>query len=81
MERREAQGSRAEGPRALGPPPPQVYLGPGILARSVQGSLASSLAPPGAPSPRGEKEKGKDGCRTSLNNRRAERWLMAARHQ
>ena len=27
MERREAQGSRAEGPRAPGPPPPQGTLG------------------------------------------------------
>ena len=35
LERREAQGSRAEGPRAPGPPPPSLHLGPGILARDT----------------------------------------------
>ncbi len=33
MERREAQGSRAEGPRAPDPHPLKVHLGPGNLAR------------------------------------------------
>ena len=49
MERREAQGSRAEGPRAPGPPPPQGTLGSRNLGafkpadrKAGEGSLASS---------------------------------------
>ncbi len=67
LERREAQGSRAEGPRAPGPPPPSSTWVP--EARRVtpadrkagEGSLASSLAPPGAPSPHVEGRR-KMGC-------------------
>ena len=64
MERREAQGSHAEGPRAPGPPPPSMHRVPDSwretpASQAGEGSLASSLAPPGAPSPRKrEKENG-----------------------
>jgi hypothetical protein len=82
LERREAQGPRAEGPRAPGPPPPPTGVPESRCVtpadrKAGEGSLASSLAPPGAPSPRGETEKGKDACRASLIRRPAERWLNA----
>ena len=50
LERREAQGSHAEGPRAPGPPPPQD-LGPGSSARDAGRSQGRRREPrklPGA---------------------------------
>ena len=87
VERREAQGSHAEGPRAPGPPPPQRYAwvpeawresGPPSVVRS-RAPYAGALAPPGAPSPR---ERGEEtGIRAhpaarKTRRREAERWLM-----
>ena len=87
MERREAQRPASLAART----PIAAIPGNGDIAVSAQAGRkvrpaglvslllkggASALAPPGAPSPHGEKEKGKDGRRTSLNNRRAERWLF-----
>ena len=80
---------RAGGPARPGTPTPLLNWVPetrradGPIARPAQGSLASSLAPPGAPSPHGETEKGKDARRASLIRRPAERWLNenAAEHE
>src|SRR5687767_10799313 len=78
MERREAQGSHAEGPRALGPPPPQGRLGSRNLGAKTDPGTGSvkgvSHRTPGAsrrsiPSS-GKRKKGKDACRASLSNRR-----------
>src|SRR4029078_6105637 len=71
---------RAGGPVRLGTPTPLNWVpesrrAGGPIARPAQGSLASSPAPPAAPSPRGETEKGKDARWASLIRRPAERWL------
>ena len=64
MERREAQGSRAEGPRAPGPPPPQGTLGSRKLGAkagprqwSAQGRPTQALWRLPALFPHGETEK------------------------
>ena len=87
MERREAQrptSLAARSPKAATPgngDSPWVRL----VDRKVRpAGLVSLLSEGGDPlwrlpalhPPQGEKEKGKDGRRTSLNNRRAERWLF-----
>ena len=83
MERREAQGSSQEPARPGTPTPSRLgsrKLGAMTPAdrKAGEGSLASSLAPPGAPSPR---ERGKEiGIRATPaarkpSHRAAERWL------
>ncbi len=67
MERREALGSHAEGPPPRDPHHPQNVgsRNLGVQAAPLAppcGSLASSLAPPGAPSPQGKRKKGKTGA-------------------
>jgi hypothetical protein len=82
----EWSAGKALGPPSVGPRAPEAaILGNGDIAVSAQrtpdsgplkGASQASWRLPGAPSLMGEKEKGKDGRRTSLNNRRAERWLF-----
>ena len=87
MERREAQGSRAEGPRAPDPHPLKVHLGPGNLARKrapVSGPLkgaprrrsgASRRSIPSWEGSRKTRIRAYPGARKT-RSREAERWLQ-----